>query len=343
MHVKQKFSILFYLKRKKINKEGTIPVYVRVTIDGLKDEIAMGFNVLSDDWSNDTKMVRSADSRYKVLNKKIGQTKADLERHFDLMQAKHEVATPQLVLKSYKTPLKGERIRQEKIDNLALSEEIDGCIRNFLSFNEKYNFAYKDGRFPGLVKQQFLEQQKREVIQSIERLTRKAYLIFDNEETTKTLIMSIDEHLLNFLELSAAGHRSPNTLEKMIGRKRRYLEFLSWRYKQEDVSLQILEFGFIEQLFNYLLVQKNVVENTAMKYVQYLKEVIDRAVSKKWMASNVFAQFKCRYTDPDHDWLTMQEFEKLQAFNFEKEKLNRVRDIFLFRVLPVIPSRKCII
>ncbi len=180
------------------------------------------------------------------------------------------------------------------------------------------------------MKQQFLEQQKREVIQSIERLTRKAYLIFDNEETTKTLIMSIDEHLLNFLELSAAGHRSPNTLEKMIGRKRRYLEFLSWRYKQEDVSLQILEFGFIEQLFNYLLVQKNVVENTAMKYVQYLKEVIDRAVSKKWMASNVFAQFKCRYTDPDHDWLTMQEFEKLQAFNFEKEKLNRVRDIFLF-------------
>jgi hypothetical protein len=79
MHVKQKFSILFYLKRKKINKEGTIPVYVRITIDGLKDEIAMGFNVLSDDWSNETKVVKSADARYKVLNKKIGQTKADIE------------------------------------------------------------------------------------------------------------------------------------------------------------------------------------------------------------------------------------------------------------------------
>jgi hypothetical protein len=224
-----------------------------------------------------------------------------------------------MVLKSYKTPLKGERIRQEKIDNLALSEEIDGCIRDFLSFNEKYNLAYKDGLRTVLVKQQSLELQKKEVIQSIERLTRKAYLIFDKEETTKTLIMSIDEHLLNFLELSAAGHRSPNTFEKMIGRKRRHLEFLSWRYKIEDMPLNTLEFGVIEQLFNYLLVQKSVVENTAMKYVQYLKEVIDWAVSKKWLVSNVFAQFKCRYTDPDHDWLNMQEFEQLQSFNFEKE------------------------
>lgn len=41
-----------------------------------------------------------------------------MERHFDLMQAKHQVATPQLLLNSYKTPLNGERIRQEKIENL---------------------------------------------------------------------------------------------------------------------------------------------------------------------------------------------------------------------------------
>jgi hypothetical protein len=69
-------------------------------------------------------------------------------------------------------------------------------------------------------------------------------------------MMAVDENLLNFLELSASGHRSPNTLEKMNGRKRRYLEFLSWRYKIEEIPLSTLEFGFIDHLFNYLLVQK---------------------------------------------------------------------------------------
>lgn len=330
MHVKQKFSSLFYLKRQKIDKAGKIPVYVRVTIDGLQDEMSVGIKVLDGHWNNDSKTVQSGDPQHKALNKKIGQIKTDIERHFDLMQAKHEVATPKLVLQSYKTPLKGTRIRQEKIDNLAMSEELDTCIANFLSFNEKYTAAYKDGRQPVSVKRQFLDAQRNDLVQAIEKLVKKAYLLYDSKETTKTLMMAIDEHLLNFLELAASGHRSPNTLEKMMGRKRRYLEFMAYRYQQADIPLQTLEFSFVDQLFNYLLVQKQVVENTAMKYVQYLKEVIDRSVSKKWLASNVFSPFKCRYTDPEHDWLTMQEFEKMQSFNFEKEKLNRVRDIFLF-------------
>jgi hypothetical protein len=63
-------------------------------------------------------------------------------------------------------------------------------------------------------------------------------------------------------------------------------------------------------------VQKKVTENTAMKYVQCIKETIDRAVSKGWVVSNVFTIFKCRYTDPHHDWLTMEELERLQNQSF---------------------------
>jgi len=154
----------FYLKRQKIDKMGKIPVYVRVTIDGLQEEMSVGLKVLENHWTNDSKTVKSCDSHHKILNKKIGQIKADIERHFDLMQAKHEVATPKMVLQSYKTPLKGTRIRQEKIENLAMSEEIDTCITHFLSFNEKYNVAYKDGREPVFVKQQYLDGQKKELI-----------------------------------------------------------------------------------------------------------------------------------------------------------------------------------
>ncbi|MEO6000474.1 MAG: hypothetical protein ABIN89_26760 [Chitinophagaceae bacterium] len=78
-----------------------------------------------------------------------------------------------MVLQSYKTPLNGTRIRQEKMENLAMSEEIDICISNFLSFNEKYNVAYKDGREPVFVKQQYLDGPKNELIYSIEKLVKK--------------------------------------------------------------------------------------------------------------------------------------------------------------------------
>lgn len=116
----------------------------------------------------------------------------------------------------------------------------------------------------------------------------------------------------------------------MASRKRRFLEFLEYRHKAIDLPLEAMEYQFIEQFFNYLLVQKKVLENTAMKYAQILKEIMGRAVSKGWVVSNVFTLFKCRYTDPHHDWLTMQEMERLQGHIFSNEKLNVIRDIFLF-------------
>ena len=162
------------------------------------------------------------------------------------------------------------------------------------------------------------------------KIVKKANSIFDNKEWQKTFILSVDEYLLNFLQLAFAGHRSPNSLEKMIGRKRRYRDFLQYRYKLDDLSLHQMEYSFIEELFKYLLVNHNTCENTSMKYAQWVKEIMDRVVSKGWLPANIFSIFKCSYQDPEHDWLSMQELTVLKGFKFEKEKLNIIRDIFLF-------------
>jgi hypothetical protein len=91
-----------------------------------------------------------------------------------------------------------------------------------------------------------------------------------------------------------------------------------------------MQYSSIEQLFNYMLVQKKVILNTAMKYVQCVKEITDRAVSKRWVASNPFTVFRCHYQDPHYDWLTMQELERLLNHQFLNEKLNVIRDVFVF-------------
>jgi integrase len=83
-------------------------------------------------------------------------------------------------------------------------------------------------------------------------------------------------------------------------------------------------------VYKYLLVQHRVIPNTATKYTQCIKQLMDRAVAKGWIHNNVFVMFKCRYTDPHHDRLTMQELERLKDTDFRQEKLNVIRDIFLF-------------
>jgi hypothetical protein len=94
MNVKQNLAILLYLKRSKIDKTRKMPVYVRLTIDGLKVDMSLGFKVLSENWDTETKTVKPPEPKHKSFNRKIAQAKTDIERHFDLMQAKHQVATP---------------------------------------------------------------------------------------------------------------------------------------------------------------------------------------------------------------------------------------------------------
>jgi hypothetical protein len=174
--------------------------------------LSAGFKVLSENSDSKTKTVKSADSRHKTLNKKLGQVKADLERHFDLMQAKHELATPELVLASYKTPISGQRIRQEEMENLAFSEELDAMINSYILFTGKYSNSHKDGTVPHPMRGRLMEEQKAELNRQIEQLYQKSTGIFDKKERGKTLIMAVDEYLLNFLQLASVGQRSVNAL-----------------------------------------------------------------------------------------------------------------------------------
>jgi len=137
MNVKQKLSILFYLKRKRANKDGMIPLYIRVTIDGLEDEISVSCKVRAEHWDKNLKQVLPGEPAWKEINKRISQAKTDIERHFYLMQAKHGLVTPAIVKESYQTPISGQLIRNEKVENMQLSESVDQVIGDYLAYCEK--------------------------------------------------------------------------------------------------------------------------------------------------------------------------------------------------------------
>jgi len=67
MYFKQSFALLFYLKRKKMTSDGKVPIYVRLTIDGLEEEMSTGIKVNSIHWENSFKMVTSQDKNYEDL------------------------------------------------------------------------------------------------------------------------------------------------------------------------------------------------------------------------------------------------------------------------------------
>ena len=60
---------------------------------------------------------------------------------------------------------------------------------------------------------------------------------WDNKEWAKTLVIAIDEYILNFLELVLADQRARTTFSKLITTKTRLLDFIMHRFKKDDPLL----------------------------------------------------------------------------------------------------------
>ena len=101
MVVKQKLSILVIPKWQKADSDGEAPVYLRITVDGLEDELSVGCKVEKRYWNAEFKRVESGSPGWQGINKKINNAVTDIERHFNLMVAKHGLVTPAIVKESY--------------------------------------------------------------------------------------------------------------------------------------------------------------------------------------------------------------------------------------------------
>lgn len=61
-----------------------------------------------------------------------------------------------------------------------------------------------------------LNLEKEELKKKIDVLAKRANLIFDSKDCQKTFILTIDEYLVDYLQLSFSGYRSSSTLEKWM-------------------------------------------------------------------------------------------------------------------------------
>ena len=71
------------------------------------------------------------------IQEEINLARSDIERHFDLMQIKHGLATPELVKQSYLSPLCGQQVKTERNINHLLSESLDILVAKYLNYCER--------------------------------------------------------------------------------------------------------------------------------------------------------------------------------------------------------------
>ncbi len=148
-------------------------------------------------------------------------------------------------------------------------------------------------------------------------------------EKPRSLMQIIREHNKDVKTLIGKGY-AKGTWLKYQTMERHVSEFLQWRYKRKDFYLKDLKFEFINDFEFFLKAEKNVNINSNAKYIRNLRKIINECVAKDWLGKDPFMAYKYKSQKTDRGYLTELELQSIQEKEFSIERLEHIRDIFLF-------------
>jgi site-specific recombinase XerD len=133
-----------------------------------------------------------------------------------------------------------------------------------------------------------------------------------------------------FEEQVLAGNKSKHTLKCIKTTIAKVNAFLKHQYKISDIALNDIKRPFAGEFYHYLTTTEKGCNNTALKYIRTLRRFLKLAVDREWLTINHLANYKCKYVQPNRDYLTMSEVMRLYKKNLHIPRLSEVRDVFLF-------------
>ena len=249
---KSTFSLLFFIKRKKLLKDGDAPVYMRVTVDGRFLEAALKRGIKPKLWNEKKQRSNGRDRLSLELNDFLDDTQTRiLQIHQRFIDERKEI-NPKTILDEFAGRMERPKMLREI----------------FKAENEKYR--------------QRLE---------------------------------IGDLVLNTIT------------ERYLG------DFIKKQYKANDLPLSAIDNAFVRDFHLYLRTDKKQEQNTANKYCNILKRIIVLALDNKWMEVNPFQGLRFQAKATNRQFLSEKELTTIMKKTFTLERLNVVRDIFIFCAL----------
>lgn len=146
---------------------------------------------------------------------------------------------------------------------------------------------------------------------------------------SKMLVEIFQSHNTQMESLIGRGFGA-NTLKTFKSSLKHVREFIEWKYKRPDYELRKVDHNFIKDYDFYLRTEKGCIPISADKYVKHLKKIILLSMANRWITSNPFLHYRSTAKPSPRTFLTKYELEAIKDKELSIERLNVVRDIFIF-------------
>lgn len=251
---RKRFSVLFFIKRTKLLKNGEAPLRVRVTYDKLYVEIQLKRSILVHLWQQGKERAIGKD-----------RNSVEINHYIDALRVKFY------------------QIYQDL--------ELEGKIINARAIVNRYQ---------------------------------------GNDETSKTLYNVFKEHNDNCRLLIGTDY-ADITVRRYDNCLKYLMELVKRTHKQDDILLREVNGELVRSFDLYLKTEKGCAQNTVIRYMKCFKKVINLAIANECITKNPFAGIKFHEVEVHKEFLNQWEINKIWNKKFEIERLELVKDIFIFQ------------
>jgi site-specific recombinase XerD len=195
----------------------------------------------------------------------------------------------------------------------------------------------------------YLEEVRGKVIFHYQQLSLKGVT---TSTAVKTAFLGMnpemDRHQMGLLELVETHNKEAETVMKRGTIKNYYTtaayvrKFLAMKFPAGELPLKSVNFRLISEFELYI--RNNPIKafdpcgnNGTMKHMERLKKIIIWAIRNEWMEKNPFNDYRMRYKRKEMEFLSKEELDRIQAFDFKDPILQLVRDLFVFSCYTGLP------
>jgi len=251
--MKTKITVLYYLRKSKVNAQAQMPIYQRITINGQRFDVSTGLFVEEQKWSSEASKMKGNTEEARMFNGRL-----------DMMRA----------------------IVYETEKKLFMNQvEI-----TFESFKNEYQ---------------------------------------GKKERARMLIPIFQEHNRKIKELVGQEY-APGTLERYETSLKHTTNFIFWKYNLTDINIDKIDHAFIMEYEFYLRSERKCANNTAVKYIKNFHKIINQCLANGWLNKDPFSNYKAKVKEVVREFLSEAEIEQMINKEFVSERLELVRDIFVF-------------
>lgn len=151
----------------------------------------------------------------------------------------------------------------------------------------------------------------------------------DVHDSPRMLLEIFQHHNDQIAALVGKGYAA-GTLERYITSFKHTRAFLEWKYKISDIDIRKLNYEFITEYEFWIKSVRSCDHNTTMKYLANFRKIVKRCLKNGWLSRDPFTGFSMTKKEVERQALSVEELDALRNKKFTIDRLNQVRDIFIF-------------